>query len=156
MTASTLTDSVREGTAWSFTLCGHEWRPQGEERRYIGEFEPTHRAWLYRYLMMRAPAIMFKVSLDMICGPLAPIGEMAALDAEIASEEMVAAPYGALREYTLMRALAALLIGDGYGYIVEAWDTVATDAGARRAAKFTPDHRPPSRRFAVTDDEVWR
>lgn len=102
------------------------WRGQGAESwSYIGELGLTHRARLFRWIMLRAWSIEFSVGLAEIGGPFAPMGDHACDAFEQMHEERSANPWLWLLETPFMQALAALLIGDGQRGLVEAWERVA-------------------------------
>ena len=88
---------------------------------YIGELEPSHRRNLYSWLMRRAPAILGYV-VHSWWGD--PFGMDDGLEhaAEEAERELAADPWGWLAGQSFMLALGALLIGDGNGGTVAAWE----------------------------------
>lgn len=112
--------------SWSRTLyCLDDdpmWRPQGEtEMRYIGEFKPAHRMRLLNYILTRADKIGDSMALAVMTGPQ-PDGDMACEAVERIIDDLFDRSLETLWNTQFIRALCALLIGDGYRVVVERWE----------------------------------
>ena len=114
---------IQAGFVWNQTLYFRDdplWRPKDADHvTYIGELDPMHRVFLWRFLMRRAWSIQNTISFNWLCGPLAPRGDMAMLDVEQMTDEMADDPRGWLRSTPFVMALEALIIGDGNASILE-------------------------------------
>lgn len=104
------------------------WRPESaDEFRYIGELAPSHRLNLWRFLCRRASSITSRCMwADALADPFGGDngGNLDNARAE-AEEWAMDHPHAWLLGTRFMRALAALLIGDGNGETVARWEAVA-------------------------------
>lgn len=98
--------------------------------RYVGEFEPSHRRNLYSWMMRRAPFILGAIVTTWYDSPFG-MDDGLEHAAEEAERALGADPWGWLASQPFMLALGALLIGDGNGATVAAWE--------RRAGQSTPE-----------------
>lgn len=110
------------------------WQPQDEaEPRYIGTFDPTHRAHLYVWFCRRADEIATKYAHQQLWGSLL-WGDSDNADDAFHSmvrdhEAMERRPLAWLLGTPFMVALGLLLIGDGNDGIVADWEREAEHPG---------------------------
>lgn len=98
------------------------WTPRGGVPTYIGELDPNHRAKLYSFLCRRAEILEFKFTLEELLRFPGPGGDMAQLAYDAALDERAEQPLAWLLETDFMRALGALLLGDGNQQLVRDWE----------------------------------